>query len=51
MVTLDVQDSHEPFQNILVLLFLWYENTVGKVWLGLGKIRTWLGFEKDDGLG
>ena len=44
----DWRDSHEMFQNVLVLLFLWHENTVGKVCFGLGK-RTWLGLGKDNG--
>ena len=35
-VTLDLRDSRELFQNIPVLLFLWCENTVGDVWLGVG---------------
>ena len=35
-VTLDSWDSRELLQNILVLLILWCENAVGKVWLGLG---------------
>ena len=40
----------ELFQNILVLLFLWCENAVGKMLLGLGKKENCLGLGKVNGL-
>ena len=47
----DWRDSREPFQNIIVELFLWYEDAVGKVWFGLDKKSSWVVLGKDSGLG